>query len=99
MRGSSSHVMFSRLSAGDQEFVSRVKVRSKLIKVSKKIFDTSQQDYLMTQHTLQWPLAKLKAKNCAQEIRVQKYLGDEKESSGGRMRTFNLSEILVSPKP
>lgn len=40
MRGSSSHVMFSRLSAGDQEFVSRVKVRSELIKISKKIFDT-----------------------------------------------------------
>lgn len=53
----------------------------------------------MTQHTLQWPLPKLKAKNCAQEMGVQKYLGDEKESSAGRMRAFNLSEILVPPKP
>lgn len=38
MRGSSSHVMFSGLSAGDQEFVSRVKIRSELIEISKKCF-------------------------------------------------------------
>lgn len=42
VRGSSFHVMFSGLSAGDQEFVSRVKVRPELMEISKKIFDTSQ---------------------------------------------------------
>lgn len=40
MRESSFHVMFS---AGDQEFVSTVKIRPELMELSKKMFDTSQQ--------------------------------------------------------
>lgn len=35
--------MFSGLSAGDWESVSRVKIRPELMKISKKIFDTFQQ--------------------------------------------------------
>jgi len=43
VRGSSSHVVFSGPSAGDQELVSRVKVRPELMEISTKIFNTSQQ--------------------------------------------------------
>lgn len=43
MSGSSFHVMFSGLSAGDQELVSRVKVRPELTEISENIFDTSLQ--------------------------------------------------------